>query len=166
MAEYPNLNQQQIDITTTFFTQVDTNNDGQVSIAEIKQACYNDAAKSPSYVPATGSSPLGPIKMIENIKDEAPFTESEYAELQQKYPELSSNFVDIDTDSDGIISLQELENHYLPKPVQLPITYVSEGWIENLKANENLEDASLLTLPQLLSYENQYNTMRYWPINQ
>ena len=162
---YPNLSEATIEHSTAFFNQVDSNNDGLVSIGEIYQVCYDYASQNPSYTPAAPAF-MPNIFLMENKTAESLFTQAEYLSLQASYPLLTDDFSVIDSDSNGSVLGSELITHYEPQPQMSPIIPTSSFWLEHIKEQEDLTDASEISLEQFLTFENSYNFTRYWPVTQ
>ena len=76
------------------------------------------------------------------------------------------NFSEIDTDQNNQITFQQLYDKYLDILSPLPIDhyYPSKIFIDLIKSDNNLTNESSITLEQLLTYENQHNVTRYWPL--
>lgn len=162
---YPNLPQHIIDHSTTFFTQVDTDNDGSVTLKQIDDVCLAYASQHPSYTPA--ASPFVPsILMSENKSYESTFTQAEYESLQSNYPALTDSFASIDTNSTGSLLGSDLVSYYQPQPQIIPPVSTAKYWIEHVKEQENLSDESNITLEQFLSLQNTYNFTRSFPVTQ
>lgn len=160
---YPNLSEAVIERSTTFFNQLDTDNDGLIKIEDISQACDAFTSKHPSYKPA--KSPFVPsIFMAENLTLESPICSETYQSLQEKYPELCGSYNEIDTNSSGNIACCDLITFYEPQPTVIESSSCSHYWIEYIKEHENLTDTSTITLEQFLTFQNDYNFTRYFPL--
>lgn len=162
---YINLSEFSINVSTTFFNQLDTDHRGLISLQQIYDACFAVVADQIIYYPPQNDF-IPSIISMELLSEENPISQEQYETLQTKYSELNDNFNTIDTDNNGFILVSELFNHYKKEPQTGTPTPPSYDWLENLKKAENLTNESQITLEQLLTYENTYNTMRYWPINQ
>lgn len=160
---YPNLSEAIIEHSTTFFNQLDTDTNGLITIGDIARVCDEFAARHPSYKPA-GSPFVPSIFMMENLNIENTLSQETYESLQIKYPELSDSFYQIDTNSTGNILCSELSTHYEPQPTVIEATSPSHYWIEHVKEHENLTDVSTITLEQFLTFQNDYNFTRYFPL--
>lgn len=160
---YSNLSKAMVQRSTTFFSQIDTDSDGLVSLKEIHDACYAFAAQHPSYAPPQPAF-VPDILTTENKTSEDTFSQAEYEALQSSHPELTDSFALIDTNSTGSILGSDLVAHYEPQPEVIPITATSHFWLEHIKEEENLTDESTITLEQFLTLQDNHNVTRYFPL--
>ena len=172
MTSYTNLDQSQIDTTTSFFNKLDTNLSGIVSIQQIIDACYNDAASKVQL-----QIPQWLVNISLEYTPESIITQQEYDAKKEyntipipgqvqtlSYPELTLDFSDIDTDNDGQITFQQLYDKYTNLVPTPQLFYTSQSFIDLIKTEYNLTNESTITLEQFLTYENDHNITRYWPI--
>lgn len=154
-----------------FFNQLDTLNTGKVTIQQMILACKQANEQNQSFDPRTSVVPNLIYELQQYAKlltTQSIISLDDFLLYNNDFPELNATsevFDMIDIDSDGYISFSELMNHYRTPPQ--PIITLSSGeiWLENLKQNEMLTDNTELTLDNFLSYQEKYNTTRYWPIS-
>lgn len=171
MSTFTNLDQSQIDTTTSFFNKLDTNSSGVVSIQQIIDACLENAVPVQKYTP-----PWLTNLSLEYTPESILTSDDYYAKKQYNivpipgqiqtlsYPDLYLEFSEIDTDNNGQITFQQLYDKYMSLLPTPQIYYTSKGFIELIKTEYNLTNQSTITLEQLLTYENAHNITRYWPM--
>lgn len=159
---YNNLNENDITRSTAFFNQIDTDNNGLVTLKQIYDACYADAINNSSYL-APGPNFITTILSMENFTTESTISQEQYENLQKTWSIFTDNFNIINTNNDGFITTTELENHY-NQPTEFTNQPISYHWLKTVKTAENLTDESQITLQDFLHYQDMYNTIRYWPI--
>ena len=161
MTSYTNLTQYLIDITTTFFNNIDTNGSGTITIQQIIDSCVNDAMKTYNR-----RIPPWLSQLSEDYTPTSTITKEDYYTKKETTPDLFLDFSDIDTDNNDQITFQQLYDKYLDLLSPLPTDhqYPSKIFIELIKVEHNLTNESSITLEQLLTYENSNNITRYWPL--
>lgn len=161
MSSYTNLEQHLIDRSTTFFNKLDINSSGTITIQQIIDACVEDSIKSYGrYVPPWL------ITLSQDYASESIISKQDYIAKKTTTPDLFLEFSEIDIDNNDQITFKELYDKYLnilsPPPIEY--FYISKSFIELIKTEYNLTNESTITLQQLLTYENDHNITRYWPI--
>jgi Ca2+-binding EF-hand superfamily protein len=161
MSTYTNLTQDIIDRTTAFFNTIDVNGSGSITIQQIIDSCIQDTIKSYKRLIPPWLSQLS-----EDYTPTSMISEQDYNTKRETTQDLFLNFSEIDTDQNNQITFQQLYDKYLDLLSPLPIDhyYPSKIFIELIKSDNNLTNESSITLEQLLSYENQHNVTRYWPL--
>jgi hypothetical protein len=166
MSEYPNLNESQIDTTTQFFTKLSNLNNGNVTIQKIIDVCSESSnqSKPHAYLPWLDS-----LQTRNNLELTSEIDETTYNEYKTTTPEIHSLFSEIDTENTGTITFEKLKTYYLDSEQnRLDSEYIpyypSQSFIELIKKEKNLTNESIITLNEMLSYENEYNITRYWPL--
>jgi|Laugrespbdmm15dd_1035085.scaffolds.fasta_scaffold00484_2 hypothetical protein len=161
MSTYANLTQDLIDRTTAFFNTIDTNNTGSITIQQIIDSCIQDTINSYNrFVPPWLS------QLSQDYTPTSIISKEDYNTKKETMPDLFLNFSEIDIDQNDEITFQQLYDKYLDLLSPLPTEhyYPSKIFIELIKSENNLTNESSITLEQLLTYENQNNVTRYWPL--
>lgn len=169
MSTYPNLTQLQIDTTTIFFNKLDTNSSGVVSIQQIIDECLQNFTQAQKIVPSWLTNLSLEYTPERILTSDDYYSKKQYNIAQVpgqtlSYPDLYLDFSDIDTDNNGQITFQQLYDKYMSLIPEPQVFYISKAFIELIKSEYNLTDQSTITLEQLLTYENDHNITRYWPI--
>lgn len=161
MSTYTNLTQDIIDRTTAFFNTIDVNGSGSITIQQIIDSCIQDTIKSYNRLIPPWLSQLSQDYTPTSI-----ISEEDYNTKRETTLDLFLNFSEIDTDQNNQITFQQLYDKYLDILSPLPIDhyYPSKIFIDLIKSDNNLTNESAITLEQLLTYENQHNVTRYWPL--
>jgi len=161
MSTYTNLTQDIIDRTTAFFNTIDVNGSGSITIQQIIDSCIQDIIKSYNRLIPPWLSQLSQDYTPTSI-----ISEEDYNTKKETTLDLFLNFSEIDTDQNNQITFQQLYDKYLDILSPLPIDhyYPSKIFIDLIKSDNNLTNESSITLEQLLTYENQHNVTRYWPL--
>ena len=165
MSEYPNLNESQITNTTQFFTKL-SNLGGDITIQKIIDVCLESSnqSKPHAYLPW-----LEYLQTRNNLELTSEIDETTYNEYKITTPEMNSLFSEIDTENTGTITFEKLKTYYLDREQnrldsEYTPYYPSQNFIELIKMEKNLTNESIVTLNEMLSYENEYNITRYWPL--
>lgn len=161
MTSYTNLTQYLIDITTTFFNNIDTNGSGTITIQQIIDSCVNDVMKIYNR-----RIPPWLSQLSEDYTPTSTITKEDYYTKKETTPDLFLDFSDIDTENNDQITFQQLYDKYLDllSPLPTDYYYASKIFIEFIKVKHNLTNESAITLEQLLTYEDSNNITRYWPL--
>lgn len=165
------LSEEQIQLSTLFFSQVDTVNSGKVSILKFKEACNQTNSFNKTYDPTTSIVPqwLYDLMYSKGINTNSLVSYEQFVEYSQEFQQLGSVdslYNNLNLDKTQSIIFKELFTYFKTEPEEIVIKFSGEAWFDNLCLNENLTDDTELTLEQLLQFEEKYNTTRYWPIAQ
>lgn len=161
MSSYTNLEQHLIDRSTAFFNKLDVNKTGVVSIKQIIDVCIEDSIRCYGrYIPPWLTN------LSQYYTPETIISKQDYDTKKSETPDLFLDFSQIDTDQNEEITFQQLYDKYLDviSPVPSNPFYMSKSFIELIKTEYNLTDESTITLEQLLTFENDHNVTRYWPL--
>jgi Ca2+-binding EF-hand superfamily protein len=166
ITDYPNLTQDQINSSTEFFQKIDTQSTGQVTIQQIIDACLQFSYQ---FRPTANLYWFTSLQNKNDLLDNSEITEALYDEYKTTFPELNALFSDIDTETTGTITFLQLKTYYINLEqsrldAQYVPTYTSQDFINLIKTEKNLTDDSSITLQQMLSYENEFNITRCWPL--
>ena len=156
---YPNLPDTSIEITRQFFNKLDTNNTGNISIQQILNALAFQNKPATTKLPQWFSS----FVSVYNLDETSQITQEDYTNYKIRFPELSTPFESLDTNNNGYITINQISEIYSEiVPLQISLNVF---WFENIVSVENLTNETILTINQLLEYENEYNTTHSWNVD-
>lgn len=156
MNTYTNLPEYVINITTQFFTELDINNSGYILVREILEKLQSKNKPAMTRIPVW----LQTFISDNQLNETSEITLASYENYQTQLSSFNINFDTIDTDANGVINLNDLYIFYSEHFVAQ--TNDSYTWFQDIVTNENLNLETPLSLDQLLTYENKYNTTHTW----
>jgi Ca2+-binding EF-hand superfamily protein len=153
---YPNLSNHSINTTTEFFTQLDIDNTGHISVQQILDALQSKNTPGITHIPLWLQTFISDNQLDETSQ----VTMEAYNNYKSQLTNFHIDFQRIDIDNNGIININDLYNVYSEYfPPQINHSF---EWFQNIVENENLNPDTSLSLEQLLTYENTYNTTHSW----
>lgn len=181
MSNYTNLTSENINRATVFFNNtigqtIYEHQQNTLTIKQIIQECEKDINSQPPIIdPSSSYTPYWVILMGYNhnfyslisTKEPEQIDLELFLKLGESYPQMNASievFNNIDNDSDGLVSFNQLIEYYKIPPKIIPQISLGKQWCEYLKQQENLTDDTQITLSEFLYYNNKYfNTMTFWP---